>query len=104
MEIKRKFDLLIETKRRYVIRQSPARPQTDCAECGELMIGVEQAAVFFAIKQRRIFQLVESEAAHFVENETGAAMVCLSSLAAILGNEERNNQPSLLNKTAVTDY
>lgn len=89
MEIKRKFEMLIETNRRYVIRQSPSNKQIACAECGEPMLRVEQAAGFFGIKQRRVFQIIEAEAAHFTETEAGAAMICLSSLAAVLDNESR---------------
>jgi hypothetical protein len=75
MEIKRKFEMLVTTNRQYVIRQSPSDRQIACAECGEPMLTTEQAADFFGIKQRRIFQIIETEA--------GAAMICLPSLAAI---------------------
>jgi hypothetical protein len=37
------------------------------------------AAGFFGIKQRRIFQIVETEAVHFMEIEAGAAMSCITS-------------------------
>ena len=68
MEIKRKFDLLVATNRRYTIRQSPSVRQIDCAECGEAMLMTEQAADFFGIKQRRIFQIIETKAVHFSRN------------------------------------
>jgi hypothetical protein len=84
MEIKRKFELLIETNRRYIIRGSPPVEQIACAKCGEPMLRVEQAAVLFGIKQRRIFQIIEAEAAHFTETESGAAMICIKSLKETL--------------------
>ena len=84
MEIKRKFEMLIETNRRYIIRQSLPGGQIVCAVCGEPMLRVEQAAVFFNIKQRRIFQIIEAEAAHFTETESGAAMICITSLEKTL--------------------
>ncbi len=88
MEIKRKFEMLVATNRRYVIRQSTPGGQIACAECGEPMLMTEQAAKIFGIKQRRIFQIIETEAAHFTEIEAGAAMVCLTSLAEVLDGEQ----------------
>lgn len=92
MEIKRKFEMLVATNRRYIIRQSPSVRQIACAECSEPMLMTEQAAGFFGIKQRRIFQIIESEAAHFTEIEAGAVMICLPSLAAVLESEMQENQ------------
>ena len=88
MEIKRKFEKLVVTKRRFVIRQSPSGAQTTCAECGELMLAIEQAAVLSGIKQRRIFQIIETGAAHFTEIEAGAVMICITSLAEFLDGEQ----------------
>ena len=88
MEIKRKFEMLVETNRRYIIRQSASGRQIRCAECGEPMLTIEQAAVFFIIKQRRIFQIIEIEAVHFTEVEDGAAMICIKSLKETL--DDRN--------------
>jgi hypothetical protein len=84
MEIKRNFEELVVTKRRFVIRQTPSDKQTACAECGEPMLAIAQAAVLFGIKQSRIFQIVETGAAHFTEAEAGALMICLTSLLAVL--------------------
>ena len=92
MKIKRKFEMLVATNRRYIIRQSPSGEQIACAECGEPMLRVEQAAGFFGVKQRRIFQIIETEAVHFTEIESSAAMICLPSLAAVLDGEARENQ------------
>ncbi len=91
MEIKRKFEMLVATNRRYIIRQSPSVAQIACAECGEPMLRVEQAANIFGIKQRRIFQIIETEAAHFTETEAGAVMICITSLAKILNNSDKQN-------------
>lgn len=86
MEIKRKFELVIETNRRYIIRQAPPGRQIRCAQCGEPMLTVEQAAGFFNIKQRYIFQIIETEAAHFSEIEAGEVMICITSLKETLDN------------------
>ena len=104
MEIKRNFEMLVATNRRYIIRQSPLVRQIPCAECGEPMLMTEQAAGFFGVKQRRIFQIIEANAAHFTEIEAGAAMICLPSLTAFLDNEARNNQISMPNEAANTGF
>ncbi|HRH43514.1 MAG TPA: hypothetical protein PKY82_17925 [Pyrinomonadaceae bacterium] len=84
MEIKRNFEKLTVTKRRFIIRQTPSAEQMICAECGEAMLPIAQAAVLFRLKQSRIFQIIETGAAHFSEAEAGALMICLNSLAAVL--------------------
>ena len=94
MEIKRKFEMLVATNRRYTIRQSPPGRQIACAECGEPMLRVEQAADFFGIKQRRIFQIIEAEAAHYIETEAGAAMICITSLKETLGDGKTSTPTS----------
>jgi len=87
MEFKRTTEIFVETKRRFVIRQPEAAEQFACPKCAEPMLAAEQIAVVFDISQRRLFQLVETGAAHFTETETGAVMICPSSLAEILANE-----------------
>jgi len=84
MEIKRKFEMSVATNRRYIIHQSASGRQIPCAECGEPMLTTEQAASIFDIKQRRIFQFIETEAAHFTETEAGAVLICLTYLAEVL--------------------
>ena len=88
MKIKRKFEMLVAANRRFVIRQSPSGRQIACAECGEPMLTTEQATNIFDIKQRRIFQIIETEAAHFTETEAGAVMICMTSLAKFLDGEQ----------------
>ena len=92
MEIKRKVKILVATNRRYTIRQSPSVKQITCAKCGEPMLTTEQVAGILGITQRRIFQIIETGAVHFTETEAGAALICLSSLAAVLDGESRENQ------------
>lgn len=89
MEIKRTFEMVVAAKRRYVIRQAAPDRQFVCAKCGEAMLTAEQAAGFFDITQRRIFQIIEIGAAHFAEAEAGAAMICIASLAEFLNGEMR---------------
>lgn len=100
MKIKRKFEMLVATNRRYIVRQSASVKQMPCAECDEPMLSVEQAAAFFGIKQRNIFQIIETEAAHFSETKTGAVMICLPALAAVLDGEGYRDQILLPNEAA----
>lgn len=78
----------VATKRRFTIRQSPNVEPIVCATCGAATLTAEQAAVLFGIKQRAVFQLIETGAAHFAETEIGAVMICLTSLAEILENRK----------------
>ncbi len=87
MKIKRKIEMLVATNEIYVIRKTSTHKPTVCTECGEPMLAIAQAAVLFNIKQSRIFQIVETGAAHFTEIEAGALMICLTSLAAVLDCE-----------------
>ena len=103
MEIKRKVKILVATNRRYIIRQSPSVKQITRAICGESTM-TEQAANLFGVKQRRIFQIIETEAAHFTEIEAGAVMICMTSLAAVLDGEARNNQISMPNEAANSGF
>ena len=88
MEIKRSVEISIEKTRRFRIRQ----PETDamilCPTCGEPMLTAEAAAVLFQINCRRVYQIIEAGAAHFVETETGALFVCPSSLDAVIGDAD----------------
>jgi len=88
MEIKRKFEMLVATNRRYIIRQFASGRQIACAECGEPMLTTEQVAGLLGINQRRIFEIIETGAVHFTEIEAGAVMICMTSLAKVLGGEQ----------------
>lgn len=88
MKVKRRFEVSIDTTRRFIIRQSAPGSEIACTECGESMLQVEQVAAFFNIRQRHIFQIVESGAAHFTETEAGAALICIPSLGRALEGEE----------------
>ena len=87
MKIKRKIEMLVVTNEKYIVHQSATHRQTACAKCGEPMLTAEQAAEMFGITQRRIFQIVETGAAHFTEAEVGALMICITSLAIVLADE-----------------
>lgn len=53
------------------------------------MLTAEQIAAMFDTTQRRVFQIIETGAAHFTEIETGAVMICVKSLEIFLEANER---------------
>lgn len=91
MEIKRSFEKLVVTKRRYVIHQMPLDKQIACPQCGEPMLPTEQAAGLFGIKLRWIFQIIETKQVHFIEAEADEIKICLTSLAEVLNNDENKD-------------
>lgn len=84
MEIKRTTEIVVETHRRFVIRQSESGEQIVCPQCAEPMLVAEAIAELFGISRRAVYRLIENETAHFAETEAGAVMLCPSSLAVIL--------------------
>ncbi|MCP9494025.1 MAG: hypothetical protein MSG64_06145 [Pyrinomonadaceae bacterium MAG19_C2-C3] len=89
MEIKRTTEIFVETNRRFVIRQSESGEQIICPNCCEPMLAAEAIAAVFGISRRAVYRLIETETAHFAETETGAVMICPSSLAAFFGNDAK---------------
>jgi hypothetical protein len=89
MEIKRTTEFFVESKRRIVIRQGESLEQFLCPRCGEPTLAAEQIAVVFGISRRRVYQLIETDAAHFAEIETGVVMICLASLTAIIESDSK---------------
>ena len=87
MEIKRTIEISVEKTRRFVIRQPETNRMISCPVCGEPMLTAEAAAVLFQINCRRVYQIVEAGAAHFVETADGFLAVCPESFKAILNGE-----------------
>ncbi|HET8676997.1 MAG TPA: hypothetical protein VFO63_14475 [Blastocatellia bacterium] len=54
-----------------------------CSECARpsQMITPDEAALLSAASARAIYRLIESAELHFLENDGGLVLVCLSSLA-----------------------
>lgn len=89
MEIIRKTDILIETKRRFIISQHEQEEQFLCPFCAGQMISAEASAVLFETSRRAIYRTIEKEAVHFAETPDGLLMICPESFAEILGNINR---------------
>lgn len=86
MEIKRKFEWQVATKRRFIVHLSSTKQQIFCPECGEPMLTAEQTAGVFGITQRSIFQIIETKPTHFTELDS-VVMICLDSLAKTLNSD-----------------
>jgi hypothetical protein len=89
MEIKRTVELFVETNRRFVIRQSDQTKPFFCPQCNEPMLAAEQAALLYGIGRREVYRQVENENIHFAEIETGAVMICISSLATACDDKNK---------------
>lgn len=88
MQIKRELELTVTKSRRFVINQTPPTNNVfACARCGDPMVAIEHAARLLRVNQRRIFQIIETGTVHFFETESGGAIVCVTSLAAVLDVE-----------------
>ncbi len=80
MEIKRMLRISTTTKRRIVVSSWTAGEPIICPRCGTEMLEVKQAAIYFGIEQREIFQMIENDRAHFVECEGRSVFVCVAPL------------------------
>ena len=81
MQIKREFEMTSSVSRRFIVHQSPNEHVTSfCEQCGEPMVLAEHAAKLFGVRQRQIFQNIESGDVHFCETDTGATLICIASM------------------------
>ena len=81
VEIKRKIEVFVHTRRRFTLRPALAETNTPCIDCGGVMLAAEQTAIVCEITRRRVYQIVEAGNAHFIETDTGVLLVCPDSLA-----------------------
>lgn len=87
MKIIRKTDILVETKRRFIICQPEQDERFFCPCCPGQMISAEASAVFFRLSRRDVYRMIETGKVHFSETETGLLFICPESFAEILTNE-----------------
>ena len=81
VEIKRKIEVFVHTKRRFTLRQGLAESNTLCVDCGGVMLAAEQTAIVCGISRRGVYRIVEDGNAHFIETDTGVLLVCPDSMA-----------------------
>lgn len=83
MKITRKRELIIERERRVRIKFNEAPPEAQCSKCDALahFVTVDEAAIIKQTPAREIYRMVENGSIHFLENERGGLLVCLTSLS-----------------------
>ena len=91
MEIIRNTDILIETKRRFIISQPETGERFFCPLCPAEMITAEASAVLFALSRRAVYRMIEDEKVHFSEIENGLILICPESFAEILTSGEEKS-------------
>jgi hypothetical protein len=71
-----------ESRERMTIRRAESQFVTWCEQCGAdvLMITPNEAGVRAQTDARSIFRGIEDGRIHFIENESGAVMVCSKSI------------------------
>lgn len=74
--------ITIETERTLIFRNRSAFSEAWCVECDAQvqMAGVDAAAEQTGVSELAVYQLVESGAVHFIEDEKQHVLVCLNSL------------------------
>ena len=85
MEIKRKTEIFVSTRKRFVIHYPESSEQIFCPQCETAtpMIAAEGCAALFGISRRAVYRQIEAGTAHFAETGAGVVMLCLPSLAGI---------------------
>jgi hypothetical protein len=94
MEVKRRKEIFIETRRRLIVYLPEAAEKIFCPICqsNELLISAEQTAAYLGINRRIVYRMVETETTvHFIETETGILLVCLNSLQKVLDKTGDSN-------------
>ena len=91
MKVSREIEMWVKTDRRFIIREQPSNTKVCCPVCEEPMIEAEQTAKLFEIRQRQVFQMIETGKVHFIETDTGKTLICLASMTG----EGDLNKPEL---------
>lgn len=94
MEIKRKTEIRVETRRKFVVGLPASEEEFFCRRCdfSKPLISAEHAAQMLGVSRRVVYQIVETTEAHFAETETGILLVCPDSLAQILELNKREEK------------
>lgn len=87
MKIIRKTNILVETKRRFIICQPEQGELFFCPYCPGQMISAEASSLLFNLSRRAVYRTIETGKVHFSETENGLIYICPESFAGILTNE-----------------
>lgn len=104
MKITRKTNILVSTRRKFVIRQPPSGEQKICEQCGELMTDAQSAAEIVGLSVREIYRLIEAGEIHFFENEEKICLICVESFGGkLVTRNSESEMPEILGYDA-PDY
>lgn len=83
MEIKRRIEIFMETRRLTIIRKGRKPLSARCSACGVevAVVTPEQAARLAGVSPRNIYQWIEAGDLHHIERPEGSLLICLPSLA-----------------------
>lgn len=89
MSLRKRTEVVVETHRTMVIRQSRHQAHAWCAECARLvdMITAAEAATVLGLSQRVLFRQIEVGQLHFKETDEGPLLICADSLVRCSGKE-----------------
>lgn len=89
MKFIKRTNILVKTKRRFVVGSVENDELVQCPQCVEPMISAHASANLFGVSSREIYRLVEAGAIHFVETENNQMFVCPTLIRQVLEPIER---------------
>jgi tyrosine-protein phosphatase YwqE len=89
MKVIKRTNILVETKRRYVVSSRQVGEMIQCTHCLEQMISAQASADFFGASSRKIYRFIEREVIHFAETDTNQIYVCPTSVKAALDFQKK---------------
>lgn len=93
MKRKRRLEIVVETERRFKIREIDRRSTALCEQCSAPLILAEAAVAATGLSSRAIHRLVENGELHFAETPAGALLICLDSFENRPGGDEAAAPP-----------
>ena len=93
MKRKRRLEIVVETERRFTLRQSGPAPAVQCGQCSGPLVSAERAVAITGLSSRTIHRMVETGEVHFAETPAGVLLICLNSFRSIAGEAEKESLP-----------
>lgn len=92
MKFRRKREVVIEHERRLTIRYTGGSREQFCPQCSGSVpfVSTDEAALLAGVSSRAIYQLADAGAVHSAETTEGLTTICLNSLCALKGINERS--------------
>ena len=87
MKIIKKTHILVETKRKIIVSQSPSDTPLACQQCGGQMMTAQTASTLLGINIREIYQLIEKGNFHFSDSNLEVTHICSSAISRTSPND-----------------